>query len=269
MGYNREMELSTLQSRLSALPLGQIAYFDVLDSTNEYALHWAKGGAQNLSLVVADEQTAGRGRSGRTWFTPPGAALAFSLVIKPEELEMGSVQITLLTGLGALSVCQVLQKKYGLKAEIKWPNDVLVAGRKLAGVLAELSWQGEALESAVLGIGINVAQDSVPPKSELNFPATCVETALGSPVDRWNLLKEILEGTLDWLPHLDQAEFLQAWEGNLAYQMDLVQLLFEEAEPVEGRLLGLGSDGSLRLELPDGEIRSFQAGEVHLRVVDR
>lgn len=259
------MDLSTLQSRLSGLPLGQIAFFEILDSTNEYGLNWA--GAEHLSLVVADEQTAGRGRSGRAWLTPPGSALAFSLVLKPEVL--GADLTTRLTGLGALAVCQVLRDVHQLGAMIKWPNDVLVDGRKLAGVLAEVQWQGDDLLSVVLGIGINIAPGSVPPESELNFPATCVETALGIPVDRWNLLKETLEATLGWLPYLDQIEFLQAWESNLAYQGEWVQLLREGSEPVEGRLLGLESDGSIRLDLPSGDMSKFGTGEVHLRKVDR
>jgi BirA family biotin operon repressor/biotin-[acetyl-CoA-carboxylase] ligase len=261
------MDLNSLQSCLSRLPLGQIAYFDEIDSTNEYALSWAEAGARHLSLVVADEHNAGRGRSGRTWFTPPGAALAFSLVLNQEEL--GFNQITRITGLGALGVCQVLKKIYGLGSQIKWPNDVLVGGSKLAGVLAEANWGGDELQSMVLGIGINVAQESVLPKSELNFPATSVETALGRPVDRWEMLKELLEAIIGWLPYLDQTEFLQAWEENLAYQKEWVQLISEYSKPVKGRLLGLESDGSLRLELPGGETRFFQVGEVHLRVVDR
>lgn len=261
------MDLNTLQSRLSALPLGELAYFDQIGSTNEYALHWKEGGAQHLSLVVSDEQTAGRGRSGRTWFTPPGSALAFSLVLDPEQMD--SHQITRITGLGALAVCQVLFNVYGLEARIKWPNDVLVGGRKLAGVLAEAGWQGDKLQKLVLGIGINVARDSVPPESELNFPATSVATTLGRHVDRWDLLKEVLEGILSWLPNLDQPGFLRAWEGNLAYHMEWVQLTGESLEPLEGRLIGLENDGSLRLELPGRGIRSIQVGEVRMRMVDR
>jgi BirA family biotin operon repressor/biotin-[acetyl-CoA-carboxylase] ligase len=261
------MDIDTLQSLLSDLPLGQLIYFDILDSTNEKALRWVEDGAPHLSLVVADEQTAGRGRSGRSWFTPPGVALAFSLVFQPKAL--GSVPIPRLTGLGALAVCEVLQNEYDLAAQIKWPNDILVGGLKLAGVLVEAHWQGDNIQSAVLGIGINVAPDSVPPESELDLPATCVETALGSPVDRWRLLKEVLAALLDRLSSIEQAGFLQAWEDNLAYQMEWVQLLKEGSEPVEGRLLGLRSDGSLRLELPGGDERYFMAGEVRLRVVDR
>jgi BirA family biotin operon repressor/biotin-[acetyl-CoA-carboxylase] ligase len=261
------MDLHALQSLLSDLPLDSVAYFKVLDSTNAQAERWVENGAQHLSLVVADEQTAGRGRSGRAWFTPCGAALAFSLILRPEQI--GSTSLPRLTGLGALAVCEVLNREYDLQAQIKWPNDVLVGGRKLTGVLVEADWQGEDIRSAVLGIGINVAPDSVPPESEVVFPATCVETALGSPIDRWTLMEEVLRVLLSRLPDIHQDEFLQAWEGNLAYQREWVQLLREGSEPVIGRLLGLKSDGSLRLALPNGEEKFFQAGEIHLRKVDR
>jgi BirA family biotin operon repressor/biotin-[acetyl-CoA-carboxylase] ligase len=261
------MDLSTLQSLLSELPLGQLYYDDVLDSTNARALSLAEKGVPHLSLVVADEQTAGRGRLGRSWFTPPGAALAFSLVLRPEVL--GSFPISRLTGLGALAVCEVLQHEYGLQAQIKWPNDVLVGGKKLAGVLVETHWLGGELQSAVLGIGINIAHDSIPPESDLDFPATCVEITLGRLVNRWIVLKGVLEVLLRWLPIIDQSAFLQSWERNLAYQMEWVQLFKAGSEPVEGRLIGLRKDGSLRLELPDGVEEQFPTGEIHLRKVDR
>ncbi len=261
------MDLRALQSILADLPLGSLAYFNVLDSTNAQAERWVEDGVPHLSLVVADEQTAGRGRSGRAWFTPRGAGLAFSLILRPEQIE--SASIPRLTGLGALAVCEVLQSKYDLQAQIKWPNDVLVGGRKLTGVLVEADWQGDEIRSAVLGIGINVAPDSVPPESEAGFPATCVETALGSPIDRWTLLREVLRVLLSRLLDIDQDEFLQAWEGNLVYQREWVQLLREGSEPVIGRLLGLRSDGSLRMSLPNGEEVFFQAGEIHLRKFDR
>lgn len=261
------MDHQALQSLLSDLPLGSIDYFSILDSTNAQAQRWIETGAPHLSLVVADEQTAGRGRSGRSWFTPRGAAIAFSLVISPEKIV--SAYLPHLTGLGALAICEVLHSKYDLQAKIKWPNDVLYDGKKLSGVLVEGDWQGEEICSVVLGIGINVAPRSIPPANKVAFPATCVETALGSPIDRWVLMKEVLRVILCRLPGIDQAEFLQAWEDKLAYQGEIVQILHEGAMPVTGRLLGLMRDGSLRLALPNQGEMSFQAGEIHLRTVDR
>lgn len=261
------MDRDALQSLLSDLPLGPIDYFPVLDSTNAQAQRWVEIGTPHLSLVVADEQTAGRGRSGRTWFTPRGAAVAFSLVLQPEKIV--SAYLPHLTGLGALATCEVLHNKHDLEAMIKWPNDVLFGGKKLSGVLVEVDWQGEEIHSVVLGIGINVAPHSVPPESELAFPATCVEAALGYAIDRWVLMKEVLRVILCRLPDIDQVEFLQAWEEKLAYQGEIVQLVQEGSEPIIGCLLGLDRDGSLRLALPSQNEASFKAGEIHLRKVDR
>lgn len=261
------MDIPELERSLKDLPIGPVRYFESLGSTNDEATGWANQEAPNLSLVVAGEQTAGRGRQGRRWHTPPGVALAFSLVLRPKLY--GSFPISYLTGLGALAVCTTLQDDYGLQAEIKWPNDVLVSGNKLAGVLVETSWLGGDLKFAVLGIGINVAIGSVPPESELNFPATSVEAVLGSPVDRLELLRFVLEKVLSWLPRLKEKDFLQAWERQLAYRSQWVQLVNPGQEPIEGRLLGLEVDGSLRLALPSGLENAYPIGQIRLRTVDR
>lgn len=261
------MDTNTLQEHLADLPLGKVTFYDVLGSTNTEGMRWAEESALHLSLIAADEQTAGRGRGDRTWQTPPGAALAFSLVIRPEEYR--EITSSRLTGLGALAVCDVIQSCYRLPAKIKWPNDVLVGGKKLAGVLVETQWQGDQIQWAVLGIGINVARKSVPSQGELDFPATSVETVFGGAVDRWKLLKEVLEALLVRLPQLDQDGFIGDWEANLAYRGDLVHILRDGGEPERGRIQGLNSAGYLRLKLPSGEEKLIQAGDVKLRQVDR
>lgn len=257
------MQATILEQSLSTLPLGATRFFDSIGSTNDEALRWARAGAPHLALVMADEQTAGRGRLGRRWYTPPGSALAFSLLLRPESLP--APLLTRLTALGALAVCIALQEHLGLASQIKWPNDVLAGGRKLAGVLVEIDWQGDRPTAAILGIGINIASESVPADNELMFPATCVEAELGSPVDRWALLRATLQALLAWLPRLASADFLTAWERRLAYRGETVQVFTGDGLPLEGRLLGLETDGALRLRLPTGEIQSIQAGELHLR----
>lgn len=223
--------------------------------------------APNLSLVVADEQTAGRGRLGRPWYTPPGASLAFSLVLHTTLL--GSISSPRFTGLGALAVCTALYDAYNVEAQIKWPNDVLVGERKLAGILVEASWQGDELLATILGIGINVALKSVPPEDDLSFPATCVEAVLGVPLNRWKLLREVLEAFFAWLPFLDKAIFIQTWEEKLAFHGEWVHLILEGQKPIEARLLGLEADGAIHVALPNGSEERFQTGEVHLRSVDK
>jgi BirA family biotin operon repressor/biotin-[acetyl-CoA-carboxylase] ligase len=173
-----------------------------------------------------------------------------------------------LTALGALSTCLALRQGYGLPAQVKWPNDVLVAGKKLAGVLVEASWQGERLQTAVLGIGINVAPASVPPDPDLSFPATCVETALGRPVERLELLRSILGWLVDWRPRLNSPDFLRAWEERLAFRGEWVQVTCEGRPALEGQVLGLDLNGGLRLKERSGQVHSLQSGEVRLRPVD-
>ena len=283
------MDQLALKTLLQKLPLGGLRYFDQIASTNDEAAEWVKADCPDLALVVADEQTAGRGRSGRKWFTPAGSALAFSLVLRAEDhiKQLLKYQNTArLNGLGALAVCKTLQNEYNLPAKIKWPNDILVDGKKLAGVLAEAHWIGNELAAVVLGIGINVATSSVPPENwdTLNpnpFPATSVETVLDRAVDRWVLLSAVLRELLIWREQLSEPGFLAAWEENLAFKGEWVQVISPGmAAPLEtGQILGLAEDGALQIQAESGEISLLRAGEIHpsnapfggfhLRPVDR
>lgn len=254
-----------LHQALSDLPLGGIRYFDRISSTNDTALVWATEGAADLSLVIADEQTAGRGRLGRHWYTPPGTALAFSLILRPTPEEQRHP--SLITGLGALSLVQVIQRSFGLIAQIKWPNDVLLQGRKVAGILVESVWLGEEIESITLGMGVNVHAAAVPPEEQLGFPATSLEEALGKPPDRLVLLHDILAALIEWRAHLGTGEFIQTWESSLAYRGEQVQVWIDKKTPVTGHLLGIEPDGSLRFRSPAGKPLTVRFGDVHLRPI--
>ena len=275
------MDQHSLEQLLAGLPLGQLRYFASVGSTNDIAARWVQAGAAHHSLVVADEQTAGRGRLKRRWYTPPGAGLAFSLILRPEalpfDLSNGSHPGLLrLTALGALAVSETLNDALSpiLPAQIKWPNDVIATRRKLAGVLVELHWTGSQLAAAVLGIGINVTPLSVPPAEQLSFPATCVEAVIEQPIDRWEILPAVLKKLLSWESRLNTDEFMHAWRGRTAFRGEWVHVLTESgatgAEPalLEGQIAGLEADGSLRLRLHSGETISIQFGEVRLRPID-
>lgn len=262
------MDQTSLEQLLADLPLGSLRYYNTVASTNDLAARWAEAGARDLSLVVADEQTAGRGRMRRRWLTPPGCALAFSLILRSTQ-ELSHFHLAHITALGALAVCDTLNATLSplLPAQIKWPNDVIATRRKLAGVLAEAHWRGDQLMAVILGIGINVAPESVPADELVDFPATCVETVLGRAVDRWGLLQAILQKLLEWRPRLGRPEFIQAWERRLAFRGEWVYLFQNGKPPLEGQILGLMPDGSLRLRLRSGEVAIFQSGEIHLRPV--
>jgi BirA family biotin operon repressor/biotin-[acetyl-CoA-carboxylase] ligase len=258
------MDERDLQKALSKLPLGGLQTFDKTGSTNDVALAWAINDAPDLALVWAEEQTSGRGRGNRSWFTPPGSALAFSLVLRPLPGE--ERLISFFSGLGALAVCEALES-LGLHPEIKWPNDVLLNRRKVCGVLTEVAWMGEKPVSIVMGIGVNVKPEAVPPPAQLNFPATCIETELGKSMDRLSLLKDILERSVYWRGHLTTEAFTNDWENHLAFAGEQVEIQVEGFPPRTGRVVGLEPDGSLRLQAPDRQIFTIQFGEVHLRPV--
>lgn len=254
----------SLRESLADLPLGEIRYYDRIGSTNDEALGWASEGAADLSLVVANEQTHGRGRLERQWFTARDSALAFSLILRPEPVE--KAQPSLLTGLLALALVDSL-RPLGLSINIKWPNDVLVDGKKIAGVLVESTWTGEQPDAFVLGMGVNVTSASVPPTHKLLYPATSIVSASGRRIERQALLHDILQRVLFWRPSLHTTNFLKTWESHLAFQGEQVCVESENQAMLHGTLLGLDREGRLKLQNEHGETMTIHSGDVHLRPV--
>jgi BirA family transcriptional regulator, biotin operon repressor / biotin---[acetyl-CoA-carboxylase] ligase len=250
---------------LSRLPLPAYRYYETVTSTNDLALAWAESGAPDGAMVIADTQTAGRGRMSRRWITPPDSALAFSLVLRPMAQEM--TKPALFSPLGGLALSIALESRYGLRPAIKWPNDVLLGGKKTAGVLAESAWQGGKPLAIILGIGVNVGLASVPPAGEVRFPATCIEAAAGKPVDRYDLLASMLGSLFEWRKQLTSPAFLLAWQERLAFIEEQVQIIQPNQESIKGRLTGITPQGDVCLTLDNGTERSFAAGDVHLRQI--
>lgn len=261
-----------LRKALAGVPFGDLLFFEQTGSTNDVALAWAASDAPDLALVYAEEQTAGRGRGDHQWFASPGAALMFSLVLRPRAGEEQSVP--LFSALGALAVCRALEA-LGLHPEIKWPNDVLLSRRKVCGILAESVWTGETVDSIVLGIGVNVEPEAVPPPDQLDFPATCLKAECAGQglresepcSDRLALLREILLSIIEWRGQMATDAFRQAWEGRLAFRGERVAIWDGERKMGEGQVEGLGEDGSLRLRSAQGKALSVRFGEVRLRPV--
>lgn len=256
------MDQNEVNKLLSKLKLGSIRYFDSLGSTNDEALAWATSGAPNMSLIVADEQTMGRGRYDRPWITPRGTALAFSLIIHPTQEERP--HLSRLVGLAALSIARAAQKR-GLYPEIKWPNDVLLSRRKVAGVLIELVWSGEDVENVVIGVGVNITKRSVPSTDILRFPAISLEDALGKPVERMEVLYDIVSEFISLRPTLGTDELITEWEKLLAYQGRQVQVDMGGGQTVTGKVAGLEPDGSLKVRDENGKLVTVRFGDVRLR----
>ncbi len=270
---NENWNEAGIRAELAGLPIGGLRFLPSTSSTNTVAASWAAEGAQDLALVVADHQSAGRGRLGRKWHTPPGAAIAASIILQdPEAGWRGSQsqrQLLYYTALGALAVCQALQTLYGLSPQVKWPNDVLLEGQKVCGVLAEAHWLGERLSSIILGIGLNIKPGAIPGAGELSFPATCVQAHVQAEIDRPGLLREVVSQVIDWRSKIKQACFIQAWQERLAFRGSLVQISYEPMPvgeaPSWGEVIGLDADGQLLIKDPAGNLVSLDYGEIRIR----
>jgi BirA family transcriptional regulator, biotin operon repressor / biotin---[acetyl-CoA-carboxylase] ligase len=257
------MDEKALTDMMKGLPIPKILYFEETDSTNERGLDIIMHGAEEFTLVVADKQTAGRGRFGRHWVTTPGTSLAFSTVLLPRENEIE--KIGFFSFLGAIAICQGIEAQCKIKPQVKWPNDVLLGGKKTAGILAETTWQGENLKGLILGLGINLLPQSVPPEEEVMFPATCIQTYCDSQIDRIEFLRAVMENLIAWRPRILSSDFLDLYRSYLCYLGQNVTLSPTEGNIIEGNLAGVDESGNLVLIDNDGKATYNPIGDLRLR----
>lgn len=257
------MNQHELDQQLSDLPLGDVRFFNSIGSTNDEAIKWAAKGVADLSLIVADEQTAGRGRLDRPWFTPAATALAFSLILRPSAEEMP--HLSRIVGLAALALIDAIGH-LRLAPQIKWPNDILLNGRKVAGILIELTWAGDEVDYVVIGVGVNVAKGASPTTDVLRFPAISLEHLLGEVPDRISLLHDFLASFMDMRQHIHTSSFMAAWEKSLAYYDKEVRAEMGGGQVVTGKVVGLESDGSLKIRDEHGKTVPVRFGDVRLRL---
>ncbi|MBI3359873.1 MAG: biotin--[acetyl-CoA-carboxylase] ligase [Chloroflexi bacterium] len=259
MPESSEFTLANLERTLAGLRFGRpLRFFESIGSTNDEARRMAEGGAPEGALVVADEQVTGRGRAGRSWQTPRGAALAASFILRPD---LAPAQLGRITMLGGLAAAEAIDKIIGGRASLKWPNDVLLDHKKVCGVLAESALIGERIAFVVLGIGINV---NAGPAGEVQFPATSLAEASGGPVDRVALLASLARRLTLRYEEIGGESLHEAWAARLAYQGKRVTVN-TSAGVTEGVDEDVDADGALILRLDSGESRRVLAGDVRLR----
>ena len=246
---------------MTATALGTpIRHLASVASTMDEAARWAAEGAPHGAVVVAERQHGGRGRHGRVWASAPGQSLLLTVVLRPS---LPAERIGLIPLAAGLAVAETAAA-FGADARIKWPNDVRVEGRKLAGVLAETTWTG-GRPHALLGIGLNVAQDAFPPP--LDGTATSLLLATGQPVPRLAPLEPLLVRLGDMLgqAEADPDALVAAVEARMEGGGGRVAVRDPSSGRVvaEGRVLGLAPGGALRLATEAGEVEVV-AGEVTL-----
>ncbi len=242
----------------------KIIYHPLTASTNILAKAMAVDGAPEGCVVVADSQTGGRGRMGRIWVSPPGVNLYFSLILRPG---VPSIRVPQLTLLVAAAIHQAFSKlSSDLVAKIKWPNDILVRGKKLCGVLCEMQSEPDFTHFVVVGIGINVNQSEFPPL--LQDSATSLFLERGELLLRPELLASVLnhfEPLYDeWLLQEDLSFILPYLEAHSLLQSKEVTV-DQLKRSMNGTVRGISCRGELRLENAEGETVLVSSGEAHLR----
>ena len=234
-----------------------MVFYQTTSSTNDHALDLASEGA----LVLADAQTAGRGRRGHTWFSPVGSGLYVSVVLAPGRARVDPARATkLLTLTAGLAVAEGIEAATGLQAHLKWPNDLYVGPRKLAGILAEAS--GSPANLVVVGFGINVQRTAFPP--DLRDRATSVESELDRPVDRLHVLTETLSALASRYADLLDARYdaiLDAWRRRAPSAAGARVSWTSAQRSLSGVTAGIDSDGALMVET-EGGIERIVAGEI-------
>lgn len=233
-----------------------------VDSTNTRAMEMAAGGAPEGTVVIAETQTGGRGRLGRKWLSPEGN-LYLSVVLRPD---IALSRAPLLTLMGAVAAATAIRTACGLEAGIKWPNDILLRGKKAAGLLTEMSAEQDRVRHVVLGIGMDVNMDvnALPP--EVRELTTTVARESGTAVDRTALLRQVLRKLDEWYRlFLDREdEVLGAWRALNVTTGNRVAVTGAR-EMIEGLARDIDNEGRLVIEQDDGTVRSVSAGDVSIR----
>jgi len=257
-----DLSENALRQGLNTRFVGQpIHYYPVLASTQDAAKEAAEDGVPEGTVFNTDEQTAGRGRLGRTWQAPHGSSLLLSLVLRPSPTVYPKLVMV-----GSLAVAEAIEETTDLRAQFKWPNDVLIHDKKVAGVMVEGEFQGTRPLFAVLGIGINVNLDAAV-FTEMLYPATSLAAEAGAPVSRLSLAQSLL-GNLE-------RELLQAssrprrvhqrWRSRLATLGKQIRVRMGD-QVLEGLAEDVDADGSLLLSRRDGSLTTIVAGDVTLQV---
>lgn len=251
-----------LTSGLTTRRIGHIVQcITETDSTNTRAYRWAEAGAAEGSLIVAERQTAGKGRLGRRWESPSGVNLYCSVILRPTIPPAKASQLTFLS---AVAVARTIETVTGLAPQIKWPNDILLNGRKVAGLLNEMSAETDGVHFIIVGIGLNINMrlDQFP--DDLRYPATSLLLATGAPVARVAVARTLFT-------HLDQLyeEYLsqgfnhirQEWVRRSAFQNRMVRVAVGDGY-VEGVATGIADDGALLLDRGQGQTERIISGDV-------
>lgn len=257
---------SEIESRLDTGWAGsRVLYFEETDSTNNQAKRSAEEGAPHGTLVVAERQSAGKGRRGKSWSSPQGSGIFMSLLLKPELSPEYASMLTLVT---ALSVSKAVEEVTGLKAMIKWPNDLVLNRKKITGILTEMSAELEQIHYVVIGIGINVNMEELP--KEIRETATSLWLESGKRTSRAELIAAFLrcfeKDYEQFIRTEDVSLLMEEYNARLINRNKEVRIM-DPAGEYGGIALGIDEKGHLLVERENRGLEKITSGEVSVRGV--
>jgi BirA family biotin operon repressor/biotin-[acetyl-CoA-carboxylase] ligase len=232
-------------------------FYSTLDSTNTKAHEIAGQGAEEGTAVIADSQTNGKGRLGREWISPPGVNLYTSIILKPDIPPQEAQTLTLMA---AVSVAETVSAYSPVRPTVKWPNDILIDSRKVAGILTEMNSEADRVNFVIVGIGVNL---NMTPSGELRLTATSIKEKSGNEVPRAAFAQALYSSVEKWYKVYLAEGFepvLVAWRGYFASEGKPVRV--KGSQNIEGICMGIDGQGALLVRIPSGRTARILAGEV-------
>jgi BirA family biotin operon repressor/biotin-[acetyl-CoA-carboxylase] ligase len=253
-----------IEKKLRKQKIGRpLHFYDAIGSTNDEAMRQGEGGTPEGAVFLAESQTHGKGRLGRKWISPPGVNLYLSILLRPT---FPPLQAPIVTLMAACAVREALEKVTGLKAGIKWPNDLLIGGKKVCGILTEMSAEQDLIHHMAVGIGINVNldPDTLPP--DVREKSTSLSRRLGRKVDRTELLVSLLKSMERYYGLLNRKGakgILPEWKKHSLILRKRVRIVSQRKKH-EGVIVDLSPEGALILSGDDGKIVPVYSGDVEI-----
>jgi BirA family transcriptional regulator, biotin operon repressor / biotin---[acetyl-CoA-carboxylase] ligase len=263
---NGNMNLSeqTLKDKLAGKKIGSVVrYFREIGSTNTMAFRLALEGAEEGVIVVADTQTEGRGRLSRTWQSPPGCNVYVSMILRPQIAPAMAPQITLMAG---VAVAELFSSCCPESVSIKWPNDVLIRGKKTCGILSEMKTAAGSVDFIILGIGLNINMNRDDFEPSLRDTATSLKMETGQPHDRLEVISKLLDLIEKWYKVFLRAGFIglrDNWLGHADIIGRRIKVVFKDAFQI-GVVVGIDDDGTILMRQENGVVKRVIAGDVHV-----
>ena len=242
-----------------------LEYYDEIDSTNNRAKALGEAGGADGTLFVAETQTAGKGRRGRCWQSPAGSSISMSILLRPV---MNPSDAPMLTLVMAYAATKALREKTELDIGIKWPNDLVVSGKKKSGILTEMSAEIDYINHVVIGVGINVNQDTFP--DDIKETASSLKMELGKRIKRSGLIAavmKIFEKYYEIFQETEDLSGLQELYNSMLVNRDQEVKVLEPGNEYKAHAIGINQTGELIVRTPDGKEKEIYAGEVSVRGV--